>query len=419
MLSRPHHTAHALAAFAALLALSACSQQKTSSPVYEKAAEECLSDVIPQQFVVHYTNGEMAVVHAASEEAFIDGFVSENLARIEFAEPDYKVRTPVLRANSVRQAAGLNDNWGVARINAPALWQQNVRGAGITVAVVDSGLDVTHPQMASRVLINSNEIPDNGIDDDQNGLTDDYYGWDYVANKPLTDDYQYHGTHVSGIVAAHHTDSSAGAQNYVQGAAPEAKILPLAFLNKNGDGAMSNSVRAIAYAIQRGARVINASWGGAFCSRSLRDMIATLDAKNVLFVAAAGNEAINIDRFKTYPASLNFPALISVGATGENDIMADFSNYGAESVHIFAPGSQIISTIPNSMMAGLSGTSMAAPFVSGAAALLLSAEPTATNAQLRQALYATSFRQHTYMNASRGRMDLREALAELRRRMGN
>ncbi len=397
------------------LALSACGKQKTSSQVYEKAAEECVADVIPKQFVVHYTDGHSEVVHAESEKAFLDGFVAQNLDRIEFAEPDYLVRAFTPTATPRAASA---DNWGVARIGADQLWAQGIRGSGVAIAVVDSGMDIQHPQLVSRVFVNRAEIPGNNVDDDANGLIDDYYGYDYVAEKGLTRDNQYHGTHVAGIIAAHHTDNAASATLHVQGVAPESKILPLAFLNSQGAGAMSDGVLAIRYAAERGVRVINASWGGSICSRSLRDEIDSLEAKNVLFVAASGNEAMNIDRYKSYPASLQFPAQITVGATGENDLMSDYSNYGSQTVHLFAPGTLIVSTIPGNQMAALSGTSMAAPMFAGAAALLLSAEPTAKNSQLRQAFYNTAFKQNTYMNASHGRLDLRQALAELRRLMG-
>lgn len=402
-------------AFLMTLTLSACSKQKTSSDVFEKASEECVADVIPQRFIVRYVDGHTEVVSAESEREFLNGFVTDNLDRIEFAEPDYIVRAS---APTVRGLVNSADNWGLIRVGADQLWAQNIRGAGVAVAVVDSGMDVQHPQLASRVLINNNETPGNSIDDDGNGLIDDYYGYDYVAGQGLTADNQYHGTHVSGIIAAHHSDNQAGPSAHVQGMAPEAKILPLAFLNSNGAGPMSNGVLAIRYAVQRGVRVINASWGGSICSRSLRDEIAGLDGKNVLFVAASGNEALNIDRFKTYPASLQLAAQITVGATGENDLMSDYSNYGSQTVHLFAPGTEIVSTIPGNQMASLSGTSMAAPMLTGAAALLLSAEPQATNAQLRQAFYNSAFKQPIYMNASRGRLDMRQALAELRRLMG-
>lgn len=402
----------------ALFTLSACSSQKTSTSVYEKSEiAECLADAIPQQFVVTQTNGETIVIHAESEQAFLDGYVTENLDKIKFAEPDYKVRA---QGKVSAMDASAADNWGTIRVGADALWAQNVRGAGVIVSVVDTGLDISHTQLSGQIAINNNEIPNNHTDDDGNGLVDDYNGYDFVNARGLTDDNQYHGTHVAGIILAQHNDNAAGAGADMQGIAPDAKIIPLAFLNADGDGNMSDGVKAIKYAVARGARVINASWGGRTCSRSLRDVIATLDEKNVFFVAAAGNDAWDIDRTRQYPASLDLPALFTVGATGDHDVMADYSNYGKKAVHIFAPGTNITSTVPKKYgkLGTLSGTSMAAPFVSGAAALLLSAEPTATNAQLRKAFYLSAYKQNQYKNASLGRLDLRQTLLELRRQMG-
>jgi subtilisin family serine protease len=177
---------------------------------------------------------------------------------------------------------------------------------------------------------------------------------------------------------------------------------------------MLNGVYAIQYAVKRGAKVINASWGGAGCSRSLKETIAGLQAQGVIFVSAAGNDSSNIDRTPMYPASLDYAAQIVVGATGDHDHMAEYSNYGAQHVHIFAPGSEIVSTYPGGGLASLSGTSMATPFVSGAIALLLSAQPTADVVKIRQALYASAIKRGEYINASQGRMDLTQALNFLR-----
>ncbi|MGZ3723194.1 MAG: S8 family peptidase, partial [Bdellovibrionales bacterium] len=259
----------------------------------------------------------------------------------------------------------------------------------------------------------------NQVDDDANGYVDDYSGYDFVHNHGLLGDNQYHGTHVSGIVAGAHHDTTAKIEPYVQGVAPDAKLLPLAFLDDQGSGNMSDAVRAINYAVSRGARVINASWGGTECSATLRDAIAGLNAKNVIFVAAAGNDSANVDRNPEYPASLNLLSQITVGATGDHDYMAQYSNYGLAAVHIFAPGTNIVSTLPGGQMGFLSGTSMATPFVTGAVALLLSAVPDATPAQIRLALYNSSAKYADYLNASRGRLDLGRALTELHTIVGH
>ncbi len=402
-----------------LLTLSACGAQKTSSSTFEKPSEECVADVVPGQFMVRYIDGSTKVFRAESTEAFLKEHVENNLSQVEYSEHDYFVHA----APRVEQAAAPTtaDNWAPVRIGADAMWAASFRGQGITVAVVDSGMDLSHSQLAGQVAENPGEAgakAANGIDDDGNGMIDDFKGYDFVANGPLQGDYQLHGSHVSGIIAAAHSDNTAGAHAYVQGIAPSAKILPLAFLNSQGSGMMSDGVRAINYAVTRGVRVINASWGGPVCSKSLRDTIASLSATNVIFVAAAGNEAINIDRYKEYPASLDAPSQLTVGATGDHDLLANFSNYGSKTVHIFAPGQAIISTVPGQAMQSLSGTSMAAPVVTGAVALLLSAEPTATVAQVRKALYNTAFKQNHFINACQGRLDLRGTLTELRHQMG-
>lgn len=412
---------------AAVSVLAACGEQKTSERIFEKAgSEECAGAVIQGRYMVRYTDGRMATVNATSDKEFLDGYVTRNLASIEYAEPDYRVQVKAGQLN-VMAGPGVADNWGVERVHVEALWAQGLRGQGIAVAVVDSGMDLAHPQLAKRVYTNPGEQGvdslgrdrmTNGIDDDGNGLIDDAIGYDFAADRPLRGDYQHHGTHVAGIIVAEHPDTEAGPQPYVQGVAPEAKVLPLAFLDETGSGSMSNGVRAIEYAVVRGARVINASWGGPMCSRSLRDTISRLEGRGVIFLAAAGNDRSDVDRFKEYPASLNLAAQITVGATGEADFMAEYSNYGAQAVHIFAPGTSIISTIPGNRMGSLSGTSMATPFVAGAVALLLGAEPTAQARQIRQALYNSAVKRSDYINASRGRMDLSIALSELRRIMG-
>ncbi|MBX3020430.1 MAG: S8 family serine peptidase [Bdellovibrionales bacterium] len=409
-----------MAAVAGLL--TACGSDNIASNKFEKATTECEGEAAAGRFVVHFNDGRSQVVTAASKQEFLDGFVTDNLSTIEYAEHDFRVRMKVEPLSTIPRSTAVN-NWGVTRVEADALWSQGVTGDGVTVAVIDSGMDFTHPQLVARALKNPGEMgvdangqdrATNGIDDDGNGFIDDAIGFDFHKSQPLKGDYNYHGSHVAGIIAAEHADTSAGARSYVQGVAPGARILPLAFLNEDGDGYISDAVTAIKYAVQRGARVINASWGGTMCSRSLRQMVYSLEKKGIVFVAAAGNDSSNVDYYPEYPASLNLGAQITVGATGEQNYRAEYSNYGAVSVHIFAPGTNIVSTVPGGL-GTLSGTSMATPMVAGAAALLLSAEPTASPLQLRQALAASASKRSDYVNASQGRMNLHNALAELRR----
>ena len=372
-----HYFARVTAVFILSALTVACGKQPTASGTFEKASEECVGEAIPKQFIVRYKDGRIEKVNAPSKEEFINGFLTENLDQIEYAEHDYFVHAGVpVKQDEIKQKLSQSmwaDNWGAERVGAQHLWQQNIRGASITVAVIDTGMDLTHSQLKKRVATNSGEQgldnsgrdrASNGVDDDGNGFVDDALGYDFARSRPLQGDYTYHGSHVSGIIAAEHSDTTAQGAPYVQGIAPQAKILPLAFLDQTGSGAMTDAVRAIYYAVARGARVINASWGGPGCSRSLQDAVLSLESRGIVFVAASGNESMNIDRNRTYPGSLDLPAQITVGAIGFFGNMSQYSNYGLRSVHIFAPGDAIVSTVQGGL-ASLDGTSMAAPFVSG------------------------------------------------------
>jgi len=423
--------ARILGLISATLLLTACGQAVQQTATFENATASCTGAAIPNQFIVRNIDGSTKVVQAEDEDAFKNGYMKQHEKEILLAEHDYRVHAlGTLQPQSADGTTTTADNWGVVRVDADKVWRQNFRGANVVVAVVDTGTDVTHPQLANQIFVNpgesgtdskGNNKQNNGVDDDGNGYVDDYYGMNFADQKaqPLTGDNQYHGTHVSGIIAAAHNDTTAGPQTYVQGMAPAVKLLPAAFLDDQGNGFMSDAVLAIDYAVARGARVINASWGGSDCSQSLKQTIGGLADKNVFFVAAAGNDAVNTDRTPEYPASLNLLAQITVGATGDHDYMADYSNYGAASVHIFAPGSNIVSTLPGGTMGFLSGTSMATPFVSGAVALLLSAVPDATIAQVRTALYGSALHSANYLNASQGRLDLIQAISQLHTAIGH
>lgn len=408
-----------------------CDQQVAVSPASllqtpssNPALVDCSSAVIPHQYIVKWKSGAISRETANDDQTFIDGFLTAYKDQIDFAEPDHTVSVPekaqsMLAVQPVTEA----DNWGVIKVNADLLWQQGDYGAGVTVAVVDTGIDRTHPQLAQQLYMNPGENgtdaegrnkATNGIDDDNNGYIDDWDGWNWVAgtNSPL-DDYG-HGTHVSGIIAAQHADTVAQLEPYVQGMAPKAKIMPLKFLDDTGSGAISNAVLAIQYAVMQGAQVINASWGGTDCSASLEQEIQALVSKNILFVAASGNDSVDLDTNARYPASFSFLSQITVGATGQFDSMADYSNYGTQVVKLFAPGTLIISTFPGGEMAALSGTSMATPFVAGAAALLYGVHPTATLSQVQSTIGLSILKNTQYLNETQGRLDLTTMLANFR-----
>lgn len=399
---------NAMAASVALV-LTACSPVKNESTVFPKATPECEAQALARRFVARWNDGHVTLLTGQSRDDLLRTFVTKNLNSLERVEPDFIVKRP--ESQTVSLMSSTVDNWDVVRIHADSAWQRNARGGGITVAVVDTGLDINHTQIRNQIAYNKGEVPANGVDDDGNGFIDDYAGYDFSKSAPLIRDYDAHGTHVSGIIAAEHSDTVAGERSYVQGIAPEAKILPLAFIDDSGSGSLYSAMLAIDYAVSRGVQVINASWGGAGCSVILRDQIANLYQKGIAFVAAAGNSGMDIDRLPEYPAAYNLLSQFTIGATGTFNGRASFSNYGDRAVHVFAPGVDIVSTIPGNQLGSMSGTSMATPIVSGALAVLLSAKSGASLDELRNALYGSAVTDLTYHNASRGRIDLGAAVS--------
>lgn len=304
------------------------------------------------------------------------------------------------------------DPWAVADdadVDAPEAWHRT-RGDGVVVAVIDSGVDITHPDLVNNIWHNPGEQCGNGIDDDANGYIDDCTGWDFANGTSVVTDYVGHGTHVAGIIAAE-ADNGVG----VAGLAYEAEIMPL----KMGDAApaLSAGIEAIAYAIDNGARVINASWGisDPAAAGFLETAIAAAADAGVLVVTAAGNQPVDIDTTPTYPGSLALDNIITVGASTAMDTPAPWSSYGSTSVDVYAPGEYIISTVPGGYDI-YSGTSMAAPMVSAAAALLWSATPQANYQEVKGALLdrsdgpndgVTAFRN---LSVSEGRLNVDRAI---------
>lgn len=265
------------------------------------------------------------------------------------------------------------------------------------VAILDTGVRWTHEDLYQNIWINTKEIINN-LDDDNNGFIDDRVGWDfaYADNSPT--DVKGHGTHVAGTVAARANKVG------VIGSNPIAKIMNLKVLNDQGSGNSSNIARASYYALLNGAKIINMSLGGESYNSAFYDILKAVQNHGSLIIAAAGNTATNNDIKPHYPASYNLPGIISVAASNTQGRKASFSNYGKVSVDLYAPGESIVSTFSssNSSYARMSGTSMAAPLVSGALSAYWIRNQNATWPQVRHALYASVYKKPTYSNSSTG-----------------
>lgn len=248
--------------------------------------------------------------------------------------------------NSGQTVGGVSGVAG-ADVNALAAWDVT-RGAGQTVAVIDTGVDLTHPDVQPNLWSNPGEVV-NGVDDDGNGKVDDVNGWDFVAPDADPDDFDEHGTHVAGTAAAVANNALGGA-----GVAPEARIMPLRVLNGNGSGGLSGILDAVAYASREGATVINLSLGAvpdARVAAAVRDLwttaLAEANARGAVVVAAAGNSSRDDDANFTYPCSApnsNLVCVAALDATGQLD--TSYSNYGATTVDVGAPGSGVLSSVP-------------------------------------------------------------------------
>lgn len=286
----------------------------------------------------------------------------------------------------------------------------NVGTGCSTVAVLDTGMETAHPDLHDNLYTNTEEQPSNGKDDDRNGYVDDYHGIDLVEGNGDGEDDNGHGTHVSGIIAGRGNNGTG-----IAGVCWSAKLIPIKFMNSSGWGSTSDVIDGIEYAIDRGAKIVNGSFASSSRSRALEDEVEHAKRRNVLLVVAAGNHSADIDKEKSYPASLTDGNLLVVAASTSTDALASFSNYGKSNVDVAAPGQGILSTDLGGRYKILSGTSMATPMVSGLAALLRAKNSNATYAQIRSAIRGSvdklpAFHGRTY---SGGRVNLARALGKL------
>jgi subtilisin family serine protease len=324
----------------------------------------------------------------------------KKMSGVVYAEPNY-IYTYDATSNDPYYTNG--SLWGMyGGLTSPAnqygsrageAWLLGHTGSkNVIVGVIDEGIMTTHEDLAANIWVNPYEIPNNGIDDDGNGYIDDVNGWDFVNNDKTVyhTNQDEHGTHVAGTIGA-----VGGNKKGVAGVCWNVTIISCKFLGNNG-GTTANAIKAIDYITDLKTKhnlnivALNNSWGGGGFSQALQDAIERANKANILFIAAAGNSASNNDAVASYPSNYpndNVIAVASINSTGK---LSTFSNYGAAKVDLGAPGENIYSTLPGKKGAftygSYSGTSMATPHVTGAAALYASTHPGLTAAQIKAAI---------------------------------
>lgn len=251
------------------------------------------------------------------------------------------------------------------------------------VAIIDTGVDYNHTKFVQTgaIWVNPGEIPNNGIDDDGNGYIDDVRGWNFFSNNNNPMDDEDHGSHVAGIVLGVTQNLFPISPETLQPA--KIRLMPLKFLGADGSGSTSAAISAVYYAVRNHAQVINNSWGGGSYSQALHEALTYAYSEGVVIATAAGNNSRNNDSYPMYPANYPVPSQLSVAATNDMDTIASFSNYGSSTVHVAAPGVGIYSTVPGNYYRYMNGTSMAAPFVAGLAALAVREAPNLSGYQIR------------------------------------
>jgi subtilisin family serine protease len=374
-----------------VLILSSCDNSKTPESVFpaQVSSVACASSTIANRYIIQWEDGSYSVHHSdknQDDEQFRNTYVKNNLSFIKHIDRDVKIR---IKQETLTPQTAFQKNsavsWGPEKIEAAALWNQGLRGQNILVGVVDGMVDSSQVQLAGNVISNQQ--------------------FNQEQNDPS---HNRHGTHVTGIIAADPTKGP------IAGVAPAAKILVGQFIGNDGGGSLGDAIMAMNAVADKGAKVINMSWGGAPCVQNLRSALEDLSNRGILIVTASGNEGMNSDYSPTYPAAFGLLNQINVAASTIDDFLIYFSNRGYKTVNIVAPGVNIFSTVPGNQVETMDGTSMAAPMVTGAAALLWSYNPNATSQQIKSALLQSVDTPRDFTVSSHGRLNVRKAFDTLK-----
>jgi subtilisin family serine protease/outer membrane protein assembly factor BamB len=331
--------------------------------------------------------GDLRVLAPAPNESVADAVTRlRATGRYEFVEPDY-IKHPLALPDDPRFTSG--EQWYLrntgqdggtsgADIGATAAWNIRSDASSVIVAIIDTGIHATHEDLAANLWTNPAEIPNNGIDDDNNGYVDDVHGINSIAALRSRasgdpDDDVGHGTFVAGLIGAVGNNTKG-----ITGVAWKVKLMALKFDDAEGSATTSNEIECIDYAIAKGAQIINISYGDYFYSQSEYDAIKRAKAAGIVIVAAAGNDSVNTDTYPVFPASYLLDNVVAVGATDRRDALSSFSNYSTGSIELGAPGSDILSTsyTDDDAYVTRDGTSFSAPLTVGALALLRAQFPT-------------------------------------------
>lgn len=370
---------------------------------------------------IELTSGDLFVVKFNESLVSIEALAKQMSEKPEvaYAEPNfiYEIVKPIVNTNVLDDILSYQDSssngayytpadakfgqlWGLsntgnnaprgvsgvqgADVDALKAWEITKGDRAIKIAVIDTGIDYSHPDLRDQMWTNEGEIPGNGIDDDGNGYVDDVHGYDFANNDGDPMDGHSHGTHCAGTIGASHNAIG------VAGVMRDVQFVGVKFLTDSGSGSTEAAIKSIDYATKIGVDIMSNSWGGGGRSEALQEAIERANEAGIVFTAAAGNSSTDNDSRPHYPSNYNVDNVISVAATTAADELASFSCYGRSTVHIGAPGHEILSTVKNGGYASYSGTSMATPHVSGVIGLFLAENKGLTPLEIRNKVMVTS-----------------------------
>lgn len=336
-----------------LLLLAACHSR--SNQYKESDNNHCSNNKIQSEYIVHWHESPPTRAHIPDVESYL----KINGEKIAFIEPNYKIKTT--QTLRLRDSTN-NDSFLFQQIGGFAAWNRGYRGQNILIAIIDSGVAIEHPVLKSNIFRNQNEIANDGVDNDRNGFVDDIHGWNFSNNSNQVYDEVGHGTAMASLITG------------ASGLAKEAKLLTLDIMSDD-TGSEYDAKRAVDYAIQMQARIINNSWSTS-CSHYLASAFQQYASSNVIFINAAGNNPIDVYKNQVMLSSIVLPNFINVGSLSNSNQVSLFSGFG-QSINMWTYGEDIsvLSVVEPTQMMTTSGTSLSAALVSGAVALVWSAHP--------------------------------------------